>query len=35
MWDRKFLQGKLLTQIIENDIFDLKQVEEASKVTID
>ena len=35
MWDRKFLQGKLLTQIIENDIFDLKEVEEASKIIVD
>ena len=34
MWDRKFLQGKLLTQVIENDIFDIKEIEETSKVTI-
>ena len=34
MWDRKFLQGKLLTQVIENDIFDLKEIEEASKIII-
>ena len=34
MEHKKFLQGKLLTQVIENDIFDIKEIEETSKVTI-
>ena len=35
MWYKKFVQGKLLTQVIENDIFDIKDIEEAAKITID
>ena len=35
MWYKKFIQGKLLTQVIENDIFDIKDIEEAAKITID
>ena len=34
MWDKKLIQGKLLTQVIENDIFDIKDIEEAAKIII-
>ena len=35
MWDKKLIQGKLLTQIIENDIFDKMEIEDFSKLIID
>ena len=35
MWDKKFIQGTLLTQIIENDIFDIEKIEESAKLYID
>ena len=35
MWHKKLIQGKLLTQIIEDNIFNRKEIEEASKITID
>ena len=34
MFSKKFIQGKLLKQVIDNSIFDIKEIEEASKVTI-
>ena len=35
MWYTKCIQGKLLTLIIEDDIFDIKEVEETAKLSID
>ena len=35
MWDRKFLQGRLLKLVIENNTFDIVEIDNFSKVTID
>ena len=35
MYDKNFIKGKFLTQIIENGIFDLEEIEEASKIIVD
>ena len=34
MWEKKYIQGKLLDQIITNSIFDRKEVEEIAKLKI-
>ena len=35
MYDKNFIKGKFLTQIIKNGIFDLEEIEEASKIIVD
>ena len=35
MYHRKFIQGRLLALLVENDSFDIKDIEETAKLTID
>ena len=35
MYYKKFIQGILLTQIVENNIFDAKEIEDTCKLDID